>query len=634
MRSPREWPSLWLGFGVLAMFLILSVSTPSYGQPVPFIYDLASFFTWFPNAAAQTGQTVSPPPTIQPPVVEPTPKPTAVVPPNIVAPPTPPNAPPAAAKKFGYDDCLKIPRNPSPVDGNEKLKVVPVAATRWQPVGGTVRFTITGGDLSPGSFQAVGCFGWDIGDSRLQVWSWGVPLQVLDTKNGEMTLGAVLPDELAETLSAKTRYDGLGLVPIANLRILAQGPGTSGTWKDFDVSVPVGVTHRWAALLIAAFFIGLAWWIVLRLGKVRPTIRGGPLLRIIANRNGYASLSQLQITLWTFVIAGGAMYVMALSGALIDIPTQALTLLGISGVTVLGATLPIANTSSGPPAQDTAASSPGMVSALTTVGPVNSDSLVLAWRAPATGKPAAAYTVEQGTSTGTAWTPLAGTPDLYLGITGLIAGTDYRFRVTAVDANGTPGAASPPIPVTTPATTLGAAPGAPTNVTAAIPPDAKGETQVSVNWAAPAATPDGYLVRYRATAGTSWISAPGPIFALNRTINELPPGTGHEFQVAAIGHGAIGPWSPLPPATATTRVHNPRYADLIIWDGRNEVDVTRIQMLLFTVIAAGFVLLQIWRDNAIPEIPAGILILMGISNGVYLTAKFIPPQRAPTPPGG
>ena len=57
------------------------------------------------------------------------------------------------------------------------------------------------------------------------------------------------------------------------------------------------------------------------------------------------------------------------------------------------------------------------------------------------------------------------------------------------------------------------------------------------------------------------------------------------------------------------------------------MDVTRVQMLLFTVIAAGFVLLQIGRESEIPEIPAGILVLMGISNGVYLTAKFIPPQR-------
>ena len=233
---------------------------------------------------------------------------------------------------------------------------------------------------------------------------------------------------------------------MADLRVLAHGPGTSGAWKEFDVSVPVGVTHRRVALLIAAIFIGFAWWAVLRLAKVRPTIRGGPLLRMIANRNGYASLSQLQITLWTFVIAGGAMYVMALSGALIDIPTQALTLLGISGVTVLGATLPAATASSGPPAAAAAATMPGIVSDLTTVGDAT-DSVILAWRPPAIGTPAAAYTVEKSED-GKQWTLVAGTPALVCQVDNLVEGKPYWFRVTAVDPQGTPGTASQPITVT------------------------------------------------------------------------------------------------------------------------------------------------------------------------------------------
>ena len=246
-----------------------------------------------------------------------------------------------------------------------------------------------------------------------------------------------------------------------------------------------------------------------------------------------------------------------------------------------------------------------MVSALTTVGPVNSNCLVLtsSWhgaRPPPASRPRPILW-SKAPARALRGRRLPARRICSLRISGLTAGTNYRFRVTAVDANGTPGAASPPISVTTPAATLGAAPGAPIRDNAAILPDAKGETQVIVTWAAPATIPDGYLVRYRATTGTAWRSAPAPIFALNTMITELPPGTGHESQVAAIANGAIGPWSPQPPATATTRVHNPRYADLIIWDGRNEVDVTRIQMLLFTVIAAGFVLLQIWRDNAIPE---------------------------------
>ena len=64
-----------------------------------------------------------------------------------------------------------------------------------------------------------------------------------------------------------------------------------------------------------------------------------PLLRIVATRDGYASLSQFQMTLWTFVVAGSAVYVMVLSGELIEITTGTLVLLGISGTVTVGAKL-------------------------------------------------------------------------------------------------------------------------------------------------------------------------------------------------------------------------------------------------------------------------------------------------------
>jgi hypothetical protein len=47
-------------------------------------------------------------------------------------------------------------------------------------------------------------------------------------------------------------------------------------------------------------------------------------------------------------------------------------------------------------------------------------------------------------------------------------------------------------------------------------------------------------------------------------------------------------------------------------------------MLFFTVVAAVFVGMKVLTSYVIPEIPQGILLLMGISNGVSLTAKFIP----------
>jgi hypothetical protein len=41
-------------------------------------------------------------------------------------------------------------------------------------------------------------------------------------------------------------------------------------------------------------------------------------------------------------------------------------------------------------------------------------------------------------------------------------------------------------------------------------------------------------------------------------------------------------------------------------------------------VAAAFVLSQILAKSMIPEIPMGFVTLMGISNGVYLTSKFVP----------
>jgi hypothetical protein len=72
----------------------------------------------------------------------------------------------------------------------------------------------------------------------------------------------------------------------------------------------------------------------------------------------------------------------------------------------------------------------------------------------------------------------------------------------------------------------------------------------------------------------------------------------------------------------------PRWSDLIVTENTlannmvsREIDVTRFQMLLFTLITAAFVLMNVVTTYVIPEIPTGFLTLMGISNGVYLGAK-------------
>jgi hypothetical protein len=54
-----------------------------------------------------------------------------------------------------------------------------------------------------------------------------------------------------------------------------------------------------------------------------------------------------------------------------------------------------------------------------------------------------------------------------------------------------------------------------------------------------------------------------------------------------------------------------------------EIDVTRFQVLLFTLITAVFVLITVATTYVIPEIPSGFVTLMGISNSIYLGSKII-----------
>src|SRR6185295_6245405 len=64
-----------------------------------------------------------------------------------------------------------------------------------------------------------------------------------------------------------------------------------------------------------------------------------PFIAVVTTPDGYASLSHFQMVLWTFVVAASAVYVMVLSGELIEVTTGTLVLLGISGAVTVGSTL-------------------------------------------------------------------------------------------------------------------------------------------------------------------------------------------------------------------------------------------------------------------------------------------------------
>lgn len=108
-----------------------------------------------------------------------------------------------------------------------------------------------------------------------------------------------------------------------------------------DVLTTVGVTWLPWAVFIALAAAAIALLLLYVCSRIRqPQLAGAnPLLRIVATELNYASLSQAQIILWTLVVGTSAVYVMALSGDLIEITGGTLVLLGISGAATVAAKL-------------------------------------------------------------------------------------------------------------------------------------------------------------------------------------------------------------------------------------------------------------------------------------------------------
>ena len=104
------------------------------------------------------------------------------------------------------------------------------------------------------------------------------------------------------------------------------------------------------------------------------------------------------------------------------------------------------------------------------------------------------------------------------------------------------------------------------------------------------------------------------------TVANLIPNTAYDFRVRT--DAAPDAWSPI--ETFSTGIRTPKWSDIVTdTDRPADIDVTRVQMLFFTIISALFVALNIADTGTMPEIDKTYVTLMGISNGVYITAKFV-----------
>jgi hypothetical protein len=365
---------------------------------------------------------------------------------------------------------------------------------RWQPQGGVIQFTIRGFATIPEKASFYVCFRWKTTTPDDKANYVQVRPDRLDRNNDgtTWTVTTTIPVNFLDAPAGKVVGTALPLVPLADVRILAFNEDKT---LAADVATTIGITHPWLAVLYGVATLVIALF-ALRIVADKRLEHAGikkaswP-LRIISTPSGYASLSQLQIVLWTMVVAASAVYVMALSGDLIEITNGTLVLLGIAGAAVLGA------------------------------------------KAHSTSQNSTAQTV---------------------------AATAQKDADQArIEAANIVGADAD-------------------HAGAAVAPQARID------------------IANRATVEAQQKAEA----ARNRAKNLTDP-----------------------PDDQT-----PRWSDLIVTENtradgtvNREIDVTRFQMLLFTLITAAFVLMNVVTTYVIPDIPTGFLTLMGISNGVYLGAK-------------
>jgi hypothetical protein len=411
--------------------------------------------------------------------------------------------------------------------------VVPSDSKNWQPVGGEIQFAAKASKTIPIDTLIRTCFRWRLTKGDPGPLRDSGTIRVLERQPNMIKLAVSVP----EIEDQPSRFEGerIGsyaipylLVPLADVRVLLFDADLN---PILDTATKTGVTSVWFAavitiLTVAAAFLGL--WRVCR--RRFPILRKtNPLLCLITTRRGFASLSQFQIMLWTFVVIASAAYVIALAGDLIPITAGTLVLLGISGAaTVVSKAKSESDATTAPPPLDTA------------------------------GAAAEAERAERDAT---------------------------EAQIAAAGTSG----------------------------------EAKREAdaaakELTAKAAAARAKADAADASAAAAAARAAVAAAADKTKAEADARAAEANADAKRKAAAIAAAT---------ADALTRIRHPRWSDLVMEEieGR-ELDVTRIQMLLFTLVTAMFVAIKVITSYEIPVIPEGFLLLMGISNSVYVASKF------------
>jgi ELWxxDGT repeat protein len=180
--------------------------------------------------------------------------------------------------------------------------------------------------------------------------------------------------------------------------------------------------------------------------------------------------------------------------------------------------------------------------------------VTVTWAAPASdgGLPISDYSLETSRDGGGTWTPVtrAASTATTATLAGLVNGTAYRFRVSAVNALGAGPASGSSLP---------AIPAKPAGVPTAVRA-VRGDRQVTLSWKAPANTGGSpitdYSVQQSTDGGKTWSAVVRPASAAtSATVSGLANGVAVVLRVAAVnsvGRGAFTPKTAavVPAATA------------------------------------------------------------------------------------
>lgn len=253
----------------------------------------------------------------------------------------------AATPADALTGCNSVER-PLSAGGASIVPDTPGQQKSWQPPGGEIAFTVRSFVQIPADAFVIVCFRWMRTTPQRDGFVLARPTHLDLTDGGRLLkVSVVVPQNLRNPpprFSGDGEYAGLYLVPLAEVRILVIGKDKDGNVAiAADVSHAIGIANPVWALLMAVLTV-LAGFGLLSLISHRRLKRLGlgdldPVIRIITTPDGYASLSQFQMVLWTFVVAGSAVYVMVLSGELIEVTSGTLVLLGISGAVTVATQL-------------------------------------------------------------------------------------------------------------------------------------------------------------------------------------------------------------------------------------------------------------------------------------------------------